>query len=192
MSFTSNRAFVQDLAQATIAIFDGGRSTASAAQIARAHFGDRSYNLNVVFDVQSHLKRIKGILDEAGLPVVLVHKDAYNIIAAGGPITRADAMRCIPSGKGRASDGIHLCNSQDDLIYELSLELNLRRAAGKERRNMDRLLETYERGHVSESRLADIADDVASRRSVTNSDTLAAIIHIRQQRNLETPVKELE
>ncbi len=142
MSITSNRKFVADLAAATISIFDGGQNTATSTRIARAHFGDRSYNLNVVYDVQHHLKRIKAILDaDYNLPVVLVHKDAYDIIKAGGPVTRADAMKCLPSGKGRTSDGIHLCET-DDLIYEMSIELNLRRAAGKEKRNMDRLMDT--------------------------------------------------
>lgn len=189
MSFTSNRQFINDLAAATISLFNGGRNTASAAQIARAHFGDRSYSLNVIYDVRQNLKKIKAILDEEfQLPVVLVHENAYEIIKEGGPVTRADAMKCIPSGKGRVSDGIHLCNSVNDLIYELSIELNLRRAAGKERRNMDRLLETHARGHITTSNLADIADDIARAREVANPATLAKIIASRQQKNLESQV----
>ncbi len=191
MSITSERKFVADLAKATISIFDGGRSTASAAHIARAHFGDRSYNLNVVYDVQNHLRRIKALLDtDYQLPVVLVQKDAYNIIKAGGPKTRADAMKCLPSGKGRISDGIHLCNSIDDLIYEMSIEMNLRRAAGKERRNMDRLLSTHGRGHIDGSTIADIADDIAARRKVATPGTLAQIIAARQHKELEDLVRD--
>ncbi len=189
MSITSNRKFVADLAAATISIFDGGQNTATSTRIARAHFGDRSYNLNVVYDVQHHLKRIKAILDaDYNLPVVLVHKDAYDIIKAGGPVTRADAMKCLPSGKGRTSDGIHLCET-DDLIYEMSIELNLRRAAGKEKRNMDRLMDTHGRGKVSASTIADIADDIAARREVANPGSLAKIISARQQKELESLVR---
>lgn len=186
MTQTSERKFISDLASATISIFDGGRNTASAGQIARAHFGDLSYSLNVVYEVQEKLKRIKLVLDrDFNLPVVLVHRDAYAIITKGGPTTRSDAMKCLPSGKGRVSDGIHLCNSVDDLIYEVSIEMNLRRAAGKHARNMDRLLDTHARGHITDNTIADIAENIEKRREVASPATLAQIVAARQRRELE-------
>jgi hypothetical protein len=171
---------------AVVSLFNGAHTTVSSRQIARAHFGERSYGIAVVKDVKSRLKRIKFILDrDYSLPVVLVNADAYAIITNGGPTSRADAIRCLPRGKGRVSDGIHLCATKDDLIYVTSISMNLARGAGLEAANMDRLLGEHDRsGNITAETIAELVEDTSERREVMSPATLARIIRAREERRL--------
>lgn len=129
-----------ELAETVKDLFSKGQTTLVPKQIAKAHFQKRGLSKPMIEDVRKRLAKVKLILErDFKLATYLVGPGYFEKYIDHMPKTITEAMECMPIGKGNKTQGIKLhTDGEDDLIWQMTMKMQMSSGAGKFRRGMER------------------------------------------------------
>lgn len=200
--------YVIELAQTTKRLFDEGNTDPNAEEIAQAHFRMTTLGGEIEEGVRKRLAKIRNILESDpqrggfGLSVYLVSKGYYLLgYRHNPPQNENEARECLVVGRPRenrreeaekgnpAVAGIRKYTGDDDLVWRELVRQGLRSAAGKEKKNKDKVLDEYEQGNLSATNGHEL---FAEKERLAEPEHLAALTQMQHEIEAPTVMPELE
>lgn len=151
MKITSHQQFMEDLAVATIALFERGKFAPTAPEIAGEYWTNGFAKFQLT-EVRNRLGEIRRKLHSLGYSVVPV-SDEYYENRSEKVLTEALVKECLAMGRGKSETGILLVREDDTLAkwIKVSHERWSRRSAdGKVSAANDRLEVALDQGLITQ------------------------------------------
>lgn len=129
-----------ELAETVKELFAKGKTTLTPTMVCKAHFQKKALSRAIVEDVRKRLCKVKVILErDFKVAAYLVGPGYFEKYEDHMPKTISEAMECMPIGKGNKAQGIKLhTDGEDDLIWQMTMKMQMSSGAGKFRKGMER------------------------------------------------------
>ncbi len=156
MTRKQRKKWRKDMAEAANTLFAEGTSDPSAIEIATKYLR-RKPSPRFVAQVLHDLLPIRDLLANGTYRHSLgpVNRYYYEHHREEPPTTTAEAMACLPIGRGNRTMGLRLFAGDDDLIALTQLSLGMKSGAGKYRACSDRLLKGVDEALFSHGEVRD-------------------------------------